>query len=97
MFMTVCQESGDWKAAAFRVIIAVNQVDMQIGDWSTINPEMMRGLSEDDLHFIMAQNRGGDYDKWASNELNRRRILELQSISISLLEATNTMTKRAEA
>ena len=68
-----------------------------LGDWSDVTPENMRGYPEDKLFFIMTQNRGGVYDTWASNELMRRRIVELQLVTSDLHKATNNVVAGVSA
>ena len=71
--------------------------DLSIGNWE-FTPEDMKTFSEAKLHYVMVQNRSGNYGSWAMAELARRqnerisKLIESLSSSSDRLEGlTNTL------
>jgi len=68
--------------------------DLRLGDWSEAIPEKMKRWTVNKLHFAQVQNKGGSYDYWATNELNRRQAKELADL-ITILTRTSQLTTEA--
>ena len=59
---------------------------MSFGDWSDFTPENIKSYSEAKLLYAMTLNKGGVYDAWAMNELQRRHFAHLSNLIGNLAE-----------